>query len=211
MARPFRQQADEEILDRAAALFAQRGFAKTSLADVAAAVGLSKAGLLHHFPSKESLHDAVRAQADALGERVLAEVAGRPGGLARDRRALEALVDVAMAHPGLVALMLAPALQGQPGAPADGDPADAPPLESPAVAALAAFEVDPESTDPERVVRVIGALSALAVLTLAAHTADRTTAWRPHIVATCFDALGHPRPGVPTPRTDPAHSDQAEA
>ena len=215
MARPFRQQADEEILDRAAALFAQRGFAKTSVADVAAAVGLSKAGLLHHFPSKESLHDAVRAQADALGERVLAQVAGRPAGVARDRRALEALVDVAMAHPGLVALMLAPALQGGAGAgvPAGGQapPLEAPPLESPAVAALAAFQVDPETTDPERVVRVIGALSALAVLTLAAHTADRTTAWRPHIVATCVDALGSRRPGVLTSRTDSSHSDQAEA
>jgi AcrR family transcriptional regulator len=208
MARPFRQQIDEGILDRAAALFAQRGFAKTSLADVAAAVGLSKAGLLHHFPGKEALHEAVRAQADALGERVVAQVGDLPDGVLRDRRALEALTDLAMAHPGLVALVLAPALQG--GVPAD---AAAPPLESPAAAALAAFCVDPETTAPERVVRVIGALSALAVLTLAAHSADRTSEWRPHVVATCFDALGHREPdpgsGVPSPRT--AGTDQVEA
>jgi AcrR family transcriptional regulator len=213
VARPFRQQIDEGILDRAAALFARRGFAKTSVADVAAAVGLSKAGLLHHFPSKEALHEAVRQQADALGERVLAEVRDLPEGSARDRRALEALVDVALAHPGLVALMLAPALQGTPvGGPAVPDPADeeAPaPLEAPKVAALAAFAVDPATAAPERLVRVVGALSALAVLTLAAHAADSTTAWRPHVVATCFDALGHRGPGegrdVPTP------SDQVEA
>ena len=42
----------------------------------------------------------------------------------------------------------------------------------------------------------MGALAALAVLTLAAHAQDRTTAWRQHIVATCFDALGHRRPGA---------------
>ena len=55
----FRQQTEDQILDRAAALFARRGFAKTSVQDVADAVGLSKAGLLHHFPSKDALHAAV--------------------------------------------------------------------------------------------------------------------------------------------------------
>jgi AcrR family transcriptional regulator len=214
VARPFRQQVDEGILDRAAALFARRGFAKTSVADVAAAVGLSKAGLLHHFPSKEALHDAVRAQAEALGERVLDQVRALPGGPERDRRALEALVDVALAHPGLVALLLAPALQGAPEADrpftaaADDEPL---PLEAPAVDALSAFAVDPLTTAPARVVRVVGALSALAVLTLAAHSAGTTTAWRPLIVATCFDALGHrPPAAVPSPRTDD-RTDEIEA
>jgi hypothetical protein len=70
---------------------------------------------------------------------------------------------------------------------------------SPEHAVLAAFCVDPDAdpaddADPERAVRVVGSLGALAVLTLAAHEADRTTAWRPLIVATCLDALGHPRP-----------------
>jgi AcrR family transcriptional regulator len=41
VARPFREQADAVILDRAAALFARQGFAKTSVQDVADAVGLS--------------------------------------------------------------------------------------------------------------------------------------------------------------------------
>jgi hypothetical protein len=71
---------------------------------------------------------------------------------------------------------------------------------------LHAFGVDPETTEPPRLVRVIGALAALAVLTLAAHAEDRTTAWRQHIVATCFDALGHRRPDAALP--DP---DQVEA
>lgn len=190
VARPFRQQVDEGILDRAAALFARRGFAKTSVQDVAVAVGLSKAGLLHHFPSKDALYDAVLAHAEQVGRRVVGEVADLPAGEARDRRALDALVDVALAHPGIVALMLAPASE-------IGPDAAAPPAAHAEV--LRAFGVVKETAEPERLVRVVGALAALAVLTLAAHHEGRTTAWRRHIVATCLDALGHRRAGVALP------------
>ena len=120
-----------------------------------------------------------------------------PPGPDRDRLALEILLDAAFDHPGLVALVLAPVTQLD----AEEDPGTAAPE-----LVLQAFGVDPETTEPQRLVRVVGALSALAVLTLAAHQQDRTTAWRPHVVATCTDALGHRRPGaaLPTP-------DQAEA
>ena len=190
VARPFRQQVDEGILDRAAGLFARRGFTKTSVQDVADAVGLSKAGLLHHFPTKDALYAAVVAQADTLAARVLDQLGDLPPGAERDRRAVETMVDVALGHPGLVALLLAPAIQADAGS---GEPkSDAP---------LRVFVDDPETAPPERLVRVIGAYAALAVLTLAAHQQDRTTAWRRHIVATCLDALG---PGEPAAsRTDP--------
>ena len=188
--RPFRQQIDDGILDRAAALFARRGFAKTSVQDVADAVGLSKAGLLHHFRSKDALHGAVLAQAELLGRRALEHVAHLPLGPLRDRRAIEILADVALAHPGIVALMLAPATQ------LEAEVADA--NDDTYFSALQAFGVDPDQTDPERLIRVLAALAALAVLTLAAHQKNQTTEWRPYVVATCFDALGHRSPGVPT-------------
>ena len=187
MVRAFRQQIDEGILDRAAALFARRGFAKTSVQDIADAVGLSKAGLLHHFPSKDALHEAVRAEAGALGQRLLDQVGGLPLGAERDRRAVDAMVDVALAHPGMVSLLLSPVLQGD-AVPSEPDAAG--------VAALRAFGVDPAAAVSERTVRVAGALAALAVLTLSAHHHNQTTEWRPHIVATCIDALGHRRPGA---------------
>jgi len=196
--RAFRQQIDESILDRAAALFARRGFEQTSVQAVADAVGLSKAGLLHHFPSKDALREAVLAQAESLGRRVLQHVQGLPLGGARDRRAIEVIVDIALAYPGLVALMLVPATQ-------EGDDT-VPSGEVATVAVLQAFGVDPETAEPERLVRVIGALSGLAVLTLAAHHRDTTTLWRPLVVATCFDALGHR-----SPEASPAHPDHVEA
>jgi AcrR family transcriptional regulator len=196
--RAFRQLADEQILDRAAALFAQHGFAHTSVQAVADAVGLSKAGLLHHFPSKDALHDAVLAQSDALGQQVLDAVDHLPLGPDRDRRAVEALTDVALDHPGLIAMMLAPVTQG-------GDEADAGPTGA-GRAAFQAFGVDADdpgtTTGTERVVRVVGALAALAVLCLAATQHSRTTEWRPFVVATCTDALGHRRPGAQNPSSD---------
>jgi AcrR family transcriptional regulator len=202
--RTFRQQIDEGIVDRAAALFARRGFEQTSVQAVADAVGLSKAGLLHHFPSKDALREAVLAQAQTLGRRVLEHVDGLPLGVARDRRAIEVIVDVALDHPGLVSLLLVPATQEGAADPADetaGDRAD----DVATAAVLRAFGVDAATADQERLVRVIGALSALAVLTLTAHTKDMTTLWRPLVVATCFDALGH-RPDAP-----PVRPDQVEA
>lgn len=177
-----RHQVDEGILDRAAALFAQHGFAHTSLKTVADAVGLSKAGLLHHFPSKEALFAATRDVVAEQGQRVLDQVSELPPGPARDRRALELLVDVALDRPGLVSLAFSVTHEaGQPPKDIGDDHAHV----------FEMFSVDPLSSDPARLVRVIGALSALAVLSLAANQHGTKTGWRPHIIATCVDALGH--------------------
>src|SRR5215212_7175178 len=200
MVRAFRQQADEQILDRAAGLFARRGFAKTSVQDVADAVGLSKAGLLHHFPSKETLHAAVLGQAEALGGRVLDQVRDLPLGPARDRRAVEVMVDVALAHPGLVALLLAPVTQG------GADAVSGSEVGAAAAAALQAFGLDVGAPVSERAVRVAGALAALAVLSIAAHYDDQTTAWRQLTAATCTDALGHHGAGA---RSSVPHQEEA--
>ena len=196
MGRPFRQQIDAGILDRAAALFARRGFAKTSVQDVADAVGLSKAGLLHHLPSKEALHAAVLAHADALGVRVLDAVRDLPLGPDRDRRAVEVMVDVALAHPGLVALLLAPVTQGGADAVHDSDVGAT-------AAALQAFGLEVGAPISERAVRVADALAVIAVLSITAHFDDGdSTAWRAYIVTTCTDALGHRSSGARSPVPD---------
>ena len=50
-----RELLAEEVLDKAAALFAARGFAATSLKDVADAVGLSRSSIYYYYPNKEAL------------------------------------------------------------------------------------------------------------------------------------------------------------
>ena len=56
----------EEILTAALEVIARHGYRKTSTKELAAAVGLSEAGLLHYFGSKEKLFEAVlRARDEA--------------------------------------------------------------------------------------------------------------------------------------------------
>lgn len=52
------------ILEAATAVFAEHGYDGASLAQVAKECGLSQAGLLHHYPSKELLLVAVLAYRD---------------------------------------------------------------------------------------------------------------------------------------------------
>lgn len=54
------------ILQAAAATFVQRGFAGSSLAEIAALAGVTKGALYFHFPSKAALASAmIQGQADA--------------------------------------------------------------------------------------------------------------------------------------------------
>ncbi|WP_236792069.1 TetR/AcrR family transcriptional regulator [Amycolatopsis sp. GM8] len=50
-----RGSVPERIVRAAAALFRKQGYNATSMRDIADAVGMSKAGLYHHYPTKEEL------------------------------------------------------------------------------------------------------------------------------------------------------------
>ena len=54
-----RQARHAQILEVAAGLFSQRGFAGTTTRQIAAAVGTSETVLFRHFPTKESLYAAI--------------------------------------------------------------------------------------------------------------------------------------------------------
>ncbi|MFJ4620374.1 TetR/AcrR family transcriptional regulator [Streptomyces sp. NPDC088812] len=55
----------DRILASALTVFSSRGFRGGSLNDIAAAAGLTRAGLLHHFPSKQAVLLALLEQRDA--------------------------------------------------------------------------------------------------------------------------------------------------
>jgi TetR/AcrR family transcriptional regulator len=57
-----------QILDAAAELFAQRGFAGTTTKRIAAAVGTSETVLFRHFPTKESLYTAILQHSVPTGD-----------------------------------------------------------------------------------------------------------------------------------------------
>ncbi|WP_166548910.1 TetR/AcrR family transcriptional regulator [Agromyces luteolus] len=88
---PYRRSraTQEAILDAALAEFAQNGFRKGSMKTVAEKIGMSEAGMLHHFPSKNALLAAVLKRNDDLsgaldvesmgGRRVLEEFIARVG------------------------------------------------------------------------------------------------------------------------------------
>ena len=64
----------EVILARAAELFAERGYTATSMNEVAAACGVSKAGLYHYYRDKRELLFQITADHVARLERVVDEV-----------------------------------------------------------------------------------------------------------------------------------------
>ena len=103
------------ILDAARDLFGRRGYAGTGREEIAAAAGMTRGALYHHFSSKAEVFEAVAEAIDAeLVERVLA-AAGAPGSrTARDalERAAEAYIR-ACADPGLGRIVIdAPSVLG---------------------------------------------------------------------------------------------------
>jgi len=90
------------VLQAARALFAQHGFKGASLAAVAQEAGITDAGLLYHFPTKNDLLLAVIAEGDREQDESLDKVRGETG-LALLRRMAEFGVDLE-ADPLLTAL-----------------------------------------------------------------------------------------------------------
>ena len=72
----------EQILRAADHLFGRRGYAAVSLGDVAAAVGVSKAALYHHFPSKAALYAAVMSRTLGLIAAYIRRAIDEPGPVA---------------------------------------------------------------------------------------------------------------------------------
>jgi AcrR family transcriptional regulator len=68
-----------EIIEAATELFASAGYRGTGLAGIAAQVGVTQAGLLHHFGSKENLLEAVVRHRSEQDSALIAEIIGTGG------------------------------------------------------------------------------------------------------------------------------------
>src|SRR3712207_4200289 len=69
----------EQILHAADDLFGRRGYAAVAIGDVAAAVGVTKAAIYHHFPSKAALYTAVLCRVLKLIAASIRRTAQEPG------------------------------------------------------------------------------------------------------------------------------------
>ncbi|MEV6342436.1 TetR/AcrR family transcriptional regulator [Actinoplanes sp. NPDC051851] len=108
----------ERIIEAAAARFADAGYHRTSLAEIAESVGVTEGGLLYHFPSKKHLLLAVaehRIASEADWWAQIPEEAGLAGVL--DQMVLSA--ERFLRQPGLIELsVLASAEAADPSSPA---------------------------------------------------------------------------------------------
>ncbi|HVL80036.1 MAG TPA: TetR/AcrR family transcriptional regulator [Actinomycetota bacterium] len=116
MPRTSGEQTKQRVVAEALRAFGERGYAATSLDDVAQGAGIRKQSLLYHFPSKEDLFAA--ASLHAAGE-VFETLDGSlreddPGGLDRLTNIVGAVHDLASSRPEVVALIREVARAGPP-------------------------------------------------------------------------------------------------
>ncbi len=96
---PTRAERAEEtralVIETAALAFAQHGYERAALSEIASASGLTKGALYHHFASKEELALAVfRHEQETLVEQIVAATAGTRGALAALRAAFRVRAEV---------------------------------------------------------------------------------------------------------------------
>ena len=95
----------ERILEVAAARFADAGYSRTSLAEIAREVGITTPGLTHHFPTKQHLLLAIVEQRFDVTAEAAAATEGEIDGT-RTLRLLHGLTQLFAAKPGLMGLFV---------------------------------------------------------------------------------------------------------
>jgi AcrR family transcriptional regulator len=106
MATGIGRDTREAILDSALDLFVEKGYEATSLREVAARVGISKAALYHHFPSKGDILVALHLRLhDVLGPAMRLVGTERPS-LADWRQALREVAHAMLANRKLLSLQV---------------------------------------------------------------------------------------------------------
>lgn len=100
--RPSSQEVPEgerrrQIIRVAMDLFARRGYAAVSLRDVAYQVGITKAAIYHHFPSKDALFTAMMCELFLSIDQGIRRTIAEPGTMSDKLRRLAELAFAAIA------------------------------------------------------------------------------------------------------------------
>ncbi|WP_203715868.1 TetR/AcrR family transcriptional regulator [Asanoa siamensis] len=96
----------DRIRDEAIVLFSDRGYATTSLREIADRVGITKASLYYHFPSKQDLLVAIVRPLLTQWRDVVTDAESGPHTPADVRRILRRCVDTMLAHRAVAGLFL---------------------------------------------------------------------------------------------------------
>lgn len=96
----------ETIREVALELFSTRGFEQTSLREIAERVGLTKASLYYHFPSKQALLTAIIDPVIEGWRSVAIDVKNLPNTSANIREVLRRTMDVLLQNQSVAAIML---------------------------------------------------------------------------------------------------------
>lgn len=102
----------ERILDAAEALFAEHGYAGTTLRDVATRVDLRIPSLYNHFPSKDALYAAVLERGIGPVLAILAEFGAQDAARRDPGAVIERVMALLQRHPNLPRLVLHETLSG---------------------------------------------------------------------------------------------------
>jgi AcrR family transcriptional regulator len=93
-----RNETRERLLDVALDLFTRNGYAETSLREIAAELGVSKAALYYHFESKGDILLALHMRLHEIGKAALAELEVNETDVDRWRLGLHRLIDLVLSH-----------------------------------------------------------------------------------------------------------------
>jgi AcrR family transcriptional regulator len=106
-ARPAKgERTAARILDVADEMFAQAGFAGTSLRDIAGGVGIQQPGLYRYYASKEELYRQVFERALRPLFDLMDSILARPDVAAVPDDLTERLIDLLALHPNIARLLL---------------------------------------------------------------------------------------------------------
>ena len=189
MRRPTRAEIDAEILDCAAGVFGRHGFARASIQQIADALKYSKAGLLHHYPSKKALFDAVVDRYEKMTRERIAKLGDFAPGIDRDRALVENVVDSTFEFPGMSTFAQQLAREGELLA-SEGGERD-PRFTALGLEVVASLGVDLADPDLDRLARAFTALAGANFSARLAVTMGLQREWRAPIIAAAMAALGH--------------------